>query len=85
MQTYLFANHHKVFVVLNLVLASTAFVVTNTKTRYASCEMYRVFENCPLEHDPKHFPFLFSKKIKKTTPPKRNVLEGFLLKRINLE
>ena len=28
-QTYLFANHHKVFVVLNLVLASTAFVVTN--------------------------------------------------------
>ena len=26
---------------------------TNTKTRYASYEMYRVFKNCPLEHDPK--------------------------------
>ena len=30
-QTYLFANHHKVFVVLNLVLASTAFVNTKAK------------------------------------------------------
>ena len=38
---------------LPIFLTSTAFVVTNTKTRYASYEMYRVFENCPLEHDPK--------------------------------
>ena len=37
-QTYLFANHHKVFVVLNLVLASTAFVSANA---YSEMFCYR--------------------------------------------
>ena len=33
-QTYLFANHHKVFVVLNLVLASTSSVDTDAIISY---------------------------------------------------
>ena len=45
---------------LSIFLTSTAFVDTNTKTRYASYEMYRVFENCSLEHDPKEAPFCFA-------------------------
>ena len=51
-QTYLFANHHKVFVVLNLVLASTAFVSTNAKIRHTPFEICRIFENCPLGYNP---------------------------------
>ena len=41
-QTYLFANHHKVFVVLNLVLASTAFVDTKAKPRTRRGKFYLI-------------------------------------------
>ena len=37
---------------LSIFLTSTAFVDTNTKIRYASFEIYRIFENCPLEYVP---------------------------------
>ena len=46
-QTYLFANHHKVFVVLNLVLASTAFVDTNAKYGIPLLRYTVFFENYP--------------------------------------
>ena len=45
-QTYLFANHHTVFVVLNLVLASTASVSRDAICRYASPFSARYI--CPL-------------------------------------
>ena len=40
MQTYLFANHHKVFVVLNLVLASTASVSTEAILILSICRRF---------------------------------------------
>ena len=39
-QTYLFANHHKVFVVLNLVLASTASVSTEAILILSICRRF---------------------------------------------
>ena len=34
---------------LSIFLTSTAFVSTNAKIRHTSFEIYRIFENCPLE------------------------------------
>ena len=43
---------------LSIFLTSTAFVSTNAKIRHTSFEIYRIFENCPLEQHYKKVSFL---------------------------
>ena len=67
---------------LSIFLTSTAFVVTNTKTRYASYEMYRVFENCPLEQRSKDLCFLFARNKINEESLKRKAFDCFARRKI---
>ena len=42
----------------SIFLTSTAFVSKNAKIRHTSFEIYRIFENCPLEWRSKEASFL---------------------------
>ena len=47
---------------VSIFLTSTAFVDTKAKIRHIPFEIYRIFENCPLEEHPngRHLLFVFT-------------------------